>query len=181
MGCICSRSKNSAQVVPYQSSTKDDKKCGHTINRASKVAPLPSNRNRIKPEKVNDVTIWGCTPPDKGVYISMEETFWSTKRKLIPDFSVMERIDAHVLSVMAYHKVVRPEQWWLLTHSKLVLGFAKFENERRRVGVVSNEAMSHWRGTITSTRAVDGRKHSLRYREQVTWLACQPIGWGGSQ
>ena len=107
---MCSRGKNSAQVVPYQSSTKDDKKCGHT-NRASKVAPLTGNRNRIKPQNVNDVTIWGCTPPDEGGYISMEETFWSTKRKLIPDFSVMERIDAHVLSVMAYHKVVRPEQW----------------------------------------------------------------------
>ena len=43
--------------------------------------------------------IWGCTPPDDQQHVPIEDTFWKTKRKLIPNFSKMERIDAHVSKV----------------------------------------------------------------------------------
>ena len=46
-----------------------------------------------------DVEVLDCTPPKKESYVRMEDTFWSKKKKLIPDYSVMEKIDAHVLKV----------------------------------------------------------------------------------
>ena len=46
-----------------------------------------------------DVEVLTCTPPRKETFIKMEDTFWSKKRQLIPDYSVMEKIDKHVLTV----------------------------------------------------------------------------------
>ena len=46
-----------------------------------------------------DVEVLTCTPPRKETFIKMEDTFWPKKRQLIPDYSVMEKIDKHVLAV----------------------------------------------------------------------------------
>ena len=46
-----------------------------------------------------DVEVRTCTPPRKEAFVKMEDTFWWKKRQLIPDYSVMEKIDKHVLAV----------------------------------------------------------------------------------
>ena len=46
-----------------------------------------------------DIEVLTCTPPRPETYVKMEDTFWSKKRQLIPDYAVMEKIDAHVLEV----------------------------------------------------------------------------------
>ena len=47
----------------------------------------------------NDVEVLNYTPIRKKTFIKMEDTFWWKKRQLIPDYSVMEKIDKHVLAV----------------------------------------------------------------------------------
>ena len=46
-----------------------------------------------------DIEVLKYTPIRKDTFIKIEDTFWSKKRKLIPDYSVMEEIDKHVLAV----------------------------------------------------------------------------------
>ena len=46
-----------------------------------------------------DVEVLTCTPIKNKNFVEIEDTFWLKKRKLIPDYSVMEKIDNHVLTV----------------------------------------------------------------------------------
>ena len=65
---------------------------------AMSLASVASGKSMIFPDP-KTVKVLKCTPPNKGRYIRMEETFWAKKRKLIPDYSVLERIDKHVVTV----------------------------------------------------------------------------------
>ena len=65
---------------------------------ALSLASVATGKSMIFPDP-KTVEVLKSTPPNKGKYIRMEDTFWSKKKKLVPDYSVMERIDAHVVKV----------------------------------------------------------------------------------
>ena len=65
---------------------------------ALSLASVATGKSLVFPDH-NSVEALACTPSNKGRFVRMEDTFWSKKRKLIPDYSVMERIDAHVVKV----------------------------------------------------------------------------------
>ena len=65
---------------------------------ALSLASVATGKSLVFPDH-KTVEALACTPSNKGRFVRMEDTFWSKKRKLIPDYSVMERIDAHVVKV----------------------------------------------------------------------------------
>lgn len=50
-----------------------------------------------RPESIK---ILDCTPVKKSMSIQIEDTFWEKKKKLIPDYSVMLKLDEHALQVV---------------------------------------------------------------------------------
>ena len=56
-----------------------------------------------------DIEVLKYTPIRKDTFIKIEDTFWSKKRKLIPDYSVMEEIDKHVLAVSRCFETVKTQ------------------------------------------------------------------------
>ena len=47
----------------------------------------------------SDIPIVDCIPKEEQYCIQVEDTFWAKKKRLIPDYSVMEAIDSHALKV----------------------------------------------------------------------------------
>ena len=109
MGCGCSKK---SKVVPEKyienrekqekdlkkKQRKNDKKWKQPDYDALSMASVATGKSLVFPDH-NSVEALACTPSNKGRFVRMEDTFWSKKRKLIPDYSVMERIDAHVVKV----------------------------------------------------------------------------------
>ena len=103
MGCGSSKGQT---VVPHDSSKGEaaHKKTGKQQKKkepnydAMSLASVATGKSMIFPDP-KTVQVLKCTPPNKGKYTRMEDTFWSKKKKLVPDYSVMERIDAHVVKV----------------------------------------------------------------------------------
>ena len=68
----------------------------------SSTGQVPVNIQTIETFPVpEDVEILEYTPikEDSSLYLKIEDTFWEGKRKLIPDYSVMLRLDQHALKV----------------------------------------------------------------------------------
>ena len=59
---------------------------------------LSPTRSMIFPS-YKSINILNTTPPTKGWYVQIKETFWKKKFQLIHDYADMERIDAHTKKV----------------------------------------------------------------------------------
>ena len=106
------------EFSPWKSSEAHKKYLKHLRQRSDISTPSPSSSStniktllRHVPKKITfpnlkSIEVLKCTPPNKGIVIHMEETFWPKKRQIITNYTVMEKIDAHVLK--ARNKINTP-------------------------------------------------------------------------
>ena len=102
MGC-----GSSTKVVPVNETATNNhvKSQSNEDSKRGNLKQVKSSKKVEKPEKEfpdpEDVEILEHTPikEDNSLYLKIEDTFWEEKRKLIPDYSVMLKLDQHALKV----------------------------------------------------------------------------------
>ena len=76
------------------------------LDSCSVISGGQTGRSMVFPDPT-EIEILTHTPPRVWCNVRIENTFWRGKKMLIPDYSVMEKIDEHVLTVslcLCFHK-----------------------------------------------------------------------------